>query len=93
MANYRIGRPPELNLQTEKALLSTVLEAIQSGLVRSAHDLSEGGLAVALAESCISGNVGAQVNVETALRADHALFSESQSRGSRDNNRKIRRYL
>ena len=35
MANYRIGRPPELNLQTEKALLSTVLEAIQSGLVRS----------------------------------------------------------
>jgi len=74
------GRPPQLDLNTEKALLSTVLEAIQSGLVRSAHDLSEGGLAVALAESCISGNVGAQVNVETALRADHALFSESQSR-------------
>ncbi|MCZ4150406.1 phosphoribosylformylglycinamidine synthase II, partial [Escherichia coli] len=74
------GRPPELDLNKEKALLGTVLEAIQTGLVRSAHDLSEGGLAVALAESCISGKLGAQVNVETSLRGDHALFSESQSR-------------
>jgi phosphoribosylformylglycinamidine synthase len=42
--------------------------------------LSEGGLAVALAESAISGRIGAKVNVETALRPDFALFSESQSR-------------
>ncbi len=74
------GRPPVLDLQVEKRLLASVLGAIQSGLVQSAHDLSEGGLAVAIAESCISGGLGAQVNVDTELRSDFALFSESQSR-------------
>ncbi|MFE0556444.1 phosphoribosylformylglycinamidine synthase subunit PurL [Paenibacillus sp. NPDC058910] len=74
------GRPPELNLDTEKKLLGGVLKAIQSGLVQSAHDVSEGGLAAALAESCISGNVGASVQWSTDLRHDVALFSESQSR-------------
>lgn len=74
------GRPPELNLDTEKKLLGGVLKAIQSGLVQSAHDVSEGGLAAALAESCISGNVGASVQWTTDLRNDVALFSESQSR-------------
>lgn len=74
------GRPPELNLGTEKKLLDGVLKAIQSGLVQSAHDVSEGGLAAALAESCISGNVGASVEWSTDLRSDVALFSESQSR-------------
>ncbi|WIV19753.1 phosphoribosylformylglycinamidine synthase subunit PurL [Paenibacillus polygoni] len=74
------GRPPKLDLATEKALLDTVLGAIQKGLVESAHDLSEGGLAVALAESCISGGKGAKVSMATELRKDHALFSESQSR-------------
>ncbi|MCC3382308.1 phosphoribosylformylglycinamidine synthase subunit PurL [Paenibacillus farraposensis] len=74
------GRPPELDLDVEKKLLNGVLGAIQSGLVQSAHDLAEGGLAVALAESSISGGLGAQINVETSLRSDHALFSETQSR-------------
>ncbi|MGN7360539.1 phosphoribosylformylglycinamidine synthase subunit PurL [Paenibacillus sp. SAF-054] len=74
------GRPPELDLNTEKNLLAGVLGAIQSGLVQSAHDLSEGGLAAALAESCISGSLGAHVSLSTELRHDLALFSESQSR-------------
>lgn len=74
------GRPPELSLDTEKKLLGGVLKAIQSGLVQSAHDVSEGGLAAALAESCISGNIGASVEWTTDLRNDVALFSESQSR-------------
>lgn len=74
------GRPPQIDLDTEKRLLETVLGAIQKGLVKSAHDLAEGGLAVALAESCISGNVGAKVQLETGLRPDVALFSETQSR-------------
>ncbi|UVI30916.1 phosphoribosylformylglycinamidine synthase subunit PurL [Paenibacillus spongiae] len=74
------GRPPQIELAAEKKLLDGVLEAIRQGLVASAHDLSEGGLAVALAESCISGKQGADVNVTTSLRADAALFSESQSR-------------
>ncbi|MEF3302460.1 phosphoribosylformylglycinamidine synthase subunit PurL [Paenibacillus sp. GYB003] len=74
------GRPPQIDLEAESRLLNAVLGAIQKGLVASAHDLSEGGLAVALAESAISGRIGAKVNVETALRPDFALFSESQSR-------------
>jgi len=74
------GRPPELSLDTEKKLLGGVLKAIQSGLVQSAHDVSEGGLAAALAESCISGNIGASLEWSTDLRNDVALFSESQSR-------------
>lgn len=74
------GRPPVLDLQVEKQLLDAVLSAIQGGLVRSAHDLSEGGLAAALAESCISGGIGAKIELDSALRADLALFSESQSR-------------
>lgn len=74
------GRPPQLDLDVEKKLLDAVLGAIQGGLVRSAHDLAEGGLAVALAESCISGGLGAQVDFNTDLRSDVALFSESQSR-------------
>ena len=74
------GRPPRIDLEAEKRLLASVLKAIRQGLVRSAHDLSEGGLAVALAESCISGGLGAEVSFETELRPDVALFSESQSR-------------
>lgn len=74
------GRPPQVDLQIEQALLTTVLGAIQQGFVASAHDLSEGGLATALAESCISGNIGASVDFAAELRTDFALFSESQSR-------------
>ncbi|MFE5320966.1 phosphoribosylformylglycinamidine synthase subunit PurL [Paenibacillus sp. NPDC056579] len=74
------GRPPQIDLDVEKKLLNTVLGAIQKGYVASAHDLSDGGLAVALAESCISGRLGASVNFTSELRNDIALFSESQSR-------------
>ncbi len=74
------GRPPEIDLDTERALLKAVLGAIQEGLVASAHDLSEGGLAAALAESCFGRGLGARVDWTTNLRPDLALFSESQSR-------------
>ncbi|SDW70479.1 phosphoribosylformylglycinamidine synthase subunit PurL [Paenibacillus sp. CF384] len=74
------GRPPQIDLATEKTLLDGVLGAIREGLVASAHDLSEGGLAVALAESAISGKLGAEVDITTDLRPDAALFSETQSR-------------
>ncbi|MNB73567.1 Phosphoribosylformylglycinamidine synthase 2 [compost metagenome] len=75
------GRPPAIDLATERRLLDAVLGAIKKGLVASAHDLSEGGLAAALAESCISGRVGANVELSVSgLRSDVALFSESQSR-------------
>jgi phosphoribosylformylglycinamidine synthase II len=74
------GRPPQIDLDVEKTLQDGVLSAIQQGLVASAHDLSDGGLAVAVAESCISGGRGAKVDFATSLRADIGLFSESQSR-------------
>jgi phosphoribosylformylglycinamidine synthase len=67
-------------LEREKAVQSCCLEAIHQGLVKSAHDLSEGGLAVALAECAVAGQVGAEIIVETQLAAHLFLFSESQSR-------------
>jgi phosphoribosylformylglycinamidine synthase len=78
------GSPPYLSLTTEKALHDCVLSLIQNGLLRSAHDCSEGGAAVALAESCISGperTLGAVVRLTRGrLRKDAVLFGESQSR-------------
>jgi phosphoribosylformylglycinamidine synthase subunit PurL len=75
------GRPPKLDLAVEQKLQKALLSAIQGGLIASAHDLAEGGLAVALAESCFSAKeFGAQISLTTELRPDIALFSESQSR-------------
>lgn len=74
------GRPPQLDLEKEKKVQQFTLEAIRSGWVRSAHDLSDGGFAVALAESAISGGIGAKVEWNHDLRGDMALFGESQSR-------------
>ena len=74
------GRPPQIDLNKEAAVQKLVLDAIRKGLVHSAHDLSEGGLGVALAESCFQAEIGAQVDLESALRPDVLLFSESQSR-------------
>lgn len=74
------GRAPVLDSEKEKALQQAVLTAIRQGFVQSAHDVSEGGLALAVAESCISGNLGASVQVETEHDAAQYLFSETQSR-------------
>ncbi|MER2057616.1 MAG: phosphoribosylformylglycinamidine synthase subunit PurL [Niallia sp.] len=73
------GKSPSLDLEVEKTYQQAVLEAIRAGVVESAHDLAEGGLAVAVAESLISSKgLGAKVTVtEDAVTA---LFSESQSR-------------
>lgn len=74
------GRPPQIDLNKEAALQKLVLTAIRQGLVKSAHDLSEGGLGVAAAESSFGKKIGATLSIDTELRADVALFSESQSR-------------
>ncbi len=77
------GDAPPIDLQKEKLLHDFVLQAIQEGLIQSAHDITEGGLAVALAECCITGNarsIGATVNISATLRQDALLFSEDQSR-------------
>jgi phosphoribosylformylglycinamidine synthase len=78
------GDAPDLDLDLEKSVQHTVEEAIKEGLVSSAHDCSEGGLAVALAECCISNEdkmVGATISdLPFDLRKDALLFGESQSR-------------
>ena len=78
------GSPPFLSLETEKALQDCVLKVIHEGLVQSAHDCSDGGLAVALAECCVSGPSAARGAVVKlglgSLRRDALLFGESQSR-------------
>jgi phosphoribosylformylglycinamidine synthase len=77
------GKPPVLDLELEKAVQETCLEAITKGIIKSAHDCSEGGLAVALAESCVSGEgeaLGADIALEDEMRRDALLFGESQSR-------------
>ncbi|AOH53091.1 phosphoribosylformylglycinamidine synthase II [Peribacillus muralis] len=73
------GRAPELDLTVEQKRQQQILAAIQSSLVASAHDLSEGGLSVALAESLFgSGQLGAKVNISGEAVSE--LFSETQSR-------------
>jgi phosphoribosylformylglycinamidine synthase len=77
------GRPPMLDLECERRVQSVCLEAIRAGLVASAHDCSSGGLAVALAECCLLGGIGAKVSLpesEAGLRTDARLFGESPSR-------------
>ncbi|MEK6759738.1 MAG: phosphoribosylformylglycinamidine synthase subunit PurL [Deltaproteobacteria bacterium] len=77
------GMPPEINLAREKAAQDACLKAIKAGIIESAHDASEGGLAVALAESCFNptGSIGMVAALDSSsLRADEALFAESQSR-------------
>lgn len=74
------GRPPEIDLQLEKLVQKTTLALIKEGLVSSAHDCAEGGLAIALAESCIAGNKGTDIILQDEMKASTALFAESQSR-------------
>jgi len=74
------GYPPSLELEREAALQKAVIEMIDSGLVESAHDCSEGGLAVAVAEAGFAEGVGATVNLSSELAAEFALFGEDASR-------------
>ena len=79
------GRLAPLDLEMERRVQSAVRAAVQAGLVTAAHDCAEGGLAVALAESSVSGTrtgaaVGCDVTVEPGRRLDEALFGEGPSR-------------
>jgi phosphoribosylformylglycinamidine synthase subunit PurL len=89
------GAPPRCDLDAEKKLIATLLDAIRSGAVRSAHDCSDGGLAVALAECCIlnrDAQFGASIDLRHLTHPEKAgpnartvstrglLFGESQAR-------------
>jgi phosphoribosylformylglycinamidine synthase len=90
VAGEASGAVPRLDLEAEKAVQKVCLDAIQAGLVRSAHDCSDGGLAVALAESCFSSYrrdaIGARIDLSEHAKLSGVddlltlLFSESPSR-------------
>ncbi len=81
------GRPPTVDFDLERRVQAICREGIRQGWIHSAHDSSDGGLAIALAESCISGNRGATLQLDLdssaitgTLRHDHLLFAEGGAR-------------
>ena len=76
------GAVPRLDLAREEAVQYACIEAISEGVISSAHDCSEGGIAVALAECCFAAeaSVGAEVTLSPGSRLDALLFGETQSR-------------
>ena len=79
------GRPPAVDLDAESALAQVLVTAARDHLVDAAHDLSDGGLAVALAEACLRHGAGASVDLTALCARDgvtpfEALFSESSAR-------------
>lgn len=74
------GDTPDIDLEFESNLQNVLLESIRQGLIRSAHDLSDGGLAVTLAEKAIFSGMGATINVaELGSDSHEVLYSEAQS--------------
>ena len=74
------GRPPSLNLIDEKLCQLFIRNGILNNLIISSHDISDGGLAIALAEACILSDKGASINLMADKRIDNLLFSEGGSR-------------
>ena len=75
------GYPPDLDLEKEAALQKALISVIQLGLVDSAHDCADGGLAVALAEKAFPAGIGARVSLQSGgLFAEYPLFAEDASR-------------
>lgn len=76
------GQCPELDLAFEKRLQQCCLAGIKSGLVKSAHDVSDGGIAVTLTECCLADRnsvLGAEIDLPISGRSDFRLFGETQS--------------
>ena len=75
-----VAGQPRIDMEMEMAVQRACRRAVAGGLVSSAHDCSDGGLAVAVAESCIAGEIGFSGNLDESERWDAALFGEEQSR-------------
>ena len=75
------GPISHLNLELEMGVQELCLEAIRKGIIKSAHDLSDGGLAINISESLISSKpgLGAKLDLDRKLRNDELLFGECQS--------------
>ncbi len=74
------GRPPRVDLDAERALADVLVAGAARELIAAAHDLSDGGLAQALVESCLRGGRGARISLPAGLDPFVALFSESSAR-------------
>jgi phosphoribosylformylglycinamidine synthase len=74
------GRPPAVDLQREKLLADVLINASRDGLIDAAHDLSDGGLFVAVAEACLRGHSGIRLIVPDGMDPFVFLFSESAGR-------------
>ncbi|MDJ0689576.1 MAG: phosphoribosylformylglycinamidine synthase subunit PurL [Xenococcaceae cyanobacterium MO_188.B32] len=76
------GKPPIVDFELEKTVQTACRHGIRQGWVNSAHDCAEGGLAVALAESCLGNKLGAEIFLadDSSLRLDEMLFGEAASR-------------
>ena len=75
------GPIPPLNIELEMGVQQLCLDAIKKGIIKSAHDVSDGGIAVNISESIMSskGNLGAELHINRKLRNDEMLFGECQS--------------
>lgn len=81
IAGRRAGKPPQIDLEAERRNASFVREVIEEGLVTAVHDVSDGGLAVALAEMALAGNMGAtKSGFLGPLSASAVIFGEDQGR-------------
>ena len=79
--NEKNGPPPEVNLFNEKNNGESVLALIDKGYIKSAHDISLGGLITALSKMCIKGNKGIKLfNLKSLINKFEYLFSEDQGR-------------
>ena len=79
--NKVAGICPDIELVHEKSLHGLIIDLIKSGLIKSAHDVSTGGIAVTIAESCIFGNTGAKINIDlNEKNLLENLYNEKQSR-------------
>jgi phosphoribosylformylglycinamidine synthase len=79
------GKPPVVDLASEKKLADLIHGAAIQGMIEAAHDISEGGIAIAVVEAALRFNVGARIWLDEVLERDNldltaALFSESQAR-------------
>ncbi len=71
---------PDVDKERLEQSVEEMLDAHSKDLIKSCHDISQGGLAVAISEMCLAGDIGAEIEIDTDLRPDKFLFSESNTR-------------